>query len=326
MRTLLIDSLNLFLRFYIVDPSISINGFPIGGLQGSLKGLQKSIREIKPDKIIIVWDGAGGSVKRKGLKKDYKGGRSPIRLNWNVKMMTDAEKEDNKVWQMLRLTEYYDEMPICQMIFDGVEADDVIAYACSLLGEREQKIILSNDKDFIQLLNKSTILYRPTQNEFLNVGRVIEKYGVHPNNFALARSTDSDRSDNIVGIKGVGIKSLSKRFPFLTEEKDYYVYDLVEHSKKMIEEEKSKIKLYQKICNNIELIKENYEIMQLSSPAISFQTRQKIKNMLSNYKENLVWNKTKFRTMLIRDGFGKWNWDTLEQSFNRIIFNSKIKK
>ena len=56
-RVIIIDALNMFLRAYIVDPSLSSNGQPIGGLKGSIKILQKLVRISQPDSIVIVWDG-----------------------------------------------------------------------------------------------------------------------------------------------------------------------------------------------------------------------------------------------------------------------------
>ena len=59
-RLLIIDGLNAYLRAYIVDPSLSTNGQPIGGVKGFLKIIQKLIREIKPDSVFIAWDGPNG--------------------------------------------------------------------------------------------------------------------------------------------------------------------------------------------------------------------------------------------------------------------------
>ena len=65
----------MYYRAYIVDPSLSTNGQPIGGTKGFLKILQKLIRETKPDQVIIAWDGAGGSQRRKAVDKNYKEGK-----------------------------------------------------------------------------------------------------------------------------------------------------------------------------------------------------------------------------------------------------------
>ena len=91
-RAVIIDALNMYFRAYIVDPSLSTNGQPIGGVKGFLKILQKLVRETKPDQIVIAWDGAGGSQKRKSINKGYKEGRKPIRLNREIKNLTENEE------------------------------------------------------------------------------------------------------------------------------------------------------------------------------------------------------------------------------------------
>ena len=68
-RLIVIDALNMYFRAYIVNPSLSTNGQPIGGVKGFLGILQKLIRESKPDGIVICWDGPGGSQRRKSQDK-----------------------------------------------------------------------------------------------------------------------------------------------------------------------------------------------------------------------------------------------------------------
>ena len=70
-------------------------------------------------------------------------------------------------------------------MFDSTEADDVIAYVAQHKQlEEYEKIILSSDKDFFQLLDDKTVLYRPIQKEVLNKKSIIEKFEIHPTNFA----------------------------------------------------------------------------------------------------------------------------------------------
>ena len=127
-RVLIIDALNAYLRAYIVDPSISTNGDPIGGIKGFIKILQRHVRETKPDQIVIVWDGPNGSKKRKSADKNYKAGRKPIRLNRAFHNLTDDEELHNKMWQQSRVIEYFNEMPIVQFMIPEIESDDVIAH------------------------------------------------------------------------------------------------------------------------------------------------------------------------------------------------------
>ena len=68
MKTvMLIDGLNMFIRSYIVNPTLDKHGNPIGGCIGFLKSLQKITSKFEPDEVIVCWDGHGGSQKRKQL-------------------------------------------------------------------------------------------------------------------------------------------------------------------------------------------------------------------------------------------------------------------
>ena len=325
-KLLVLDQSNAFLRAFIVDPSISKNGDPIGGLQGSLKILQKLMRDIQPDHIIICWDGPGGSRKRKEINGSYKEGRKPIRLNRAVKVeITEQQEFENKVWQMTRLSEYYDEMPIMQFLLDDVEADDIIAYVCQVSEYEDwRKIVVSSDKDFVQCLDNKTILFRPVQKEILNANDVVEKYGIHPLNFALARSMAGDKSDNIDGIRGVGLGTVAKRLPFLREAKSYTISDVVKHCNKSIEGKKSPPKAYTSIISERKKVEKNYKLMQLYSPSISIKGKSFIRRTIQNFEPSF--NKTRFRQMMMKDGFGDWNWDTLFQIFNRIVDNRIVAK
>ena len=90
-RIMLIDAHNQFLRSYIVDPSMSSMGYPIGGAKGFLKILNKLCRLIRPDLLILIWDGQGGSQQRKAKHKEYKAGRKPLRLNRGDVLLTEEE-------------------------------------------------------------------------------------------------------------------------------------------------------------------------------------------------------------------------------------------
>lgn len=315
-RIMIVDALNMYFRAYIVDPSLSANGQPIGGVKGFLKILQKLTREIKPDHIVVAWD--GGSSRRRSTFGGYKSGRKPIRLNRGIRNMTENEELENKIWQQTRLFEYLNEMPVCQLMIDNLEADDIIAFVANLKEiEDWQKVIVSSDKDFIQLCSDKTILYRPVQNEILNEKRIIESYGIHPNNFALARSMAGDKSDNLPGVGGVGLPTVSKRFPFLSEDKDYTIADVVEYAASV----DSKLKAYQNVVEKQDLIEQNYRLMQLYMPSISPQSKSSIKSCILDFEPEF--NKTGTKAMMIEDGFGVYDWNDLFVHFRKIIVEHK---
>tara|TARA_R110000751_G_scaffold92924_1_gene181619 strand:+ start:446 stop:1420 length:975 start_codon:yes stop_codon:yes gene_type:complete len=319
-RVLIIDQLNLFFRNYIVNPSLSINGAPIGGLKGCFQSIQKVCRESKPDVIFICWDGPGGSKKRSLLKKDYKSGRKPIRLNRNVRNLSNEQESENKFWQQARVVEYYNHVPVIQFMFDSTEADDIIAYLaqCKEL-ENAEKIIFSSDKDFFQLLGSKTVQYRPVQKEVLNQRTIIDKFDVHPSNFAMARAMVGDKSDNIDGIPGLGLKTVAKRFPFLRESKPATFDDIISHSSEMMKE--SKIAAYQKVLENEDLLKRNYRMMQLYSPMLDIKSKKLVRETLG--APDMSFNKTELIKMMMKDGFGEINFIELFQHFNRIAIDNR---
>ena len=313
-RMMIVDAYNQFIRGYIVDPSKNPNGSPIGGIRTFIIILNKLTREIKPDLMVLVWDGKGGSKKRRSMNKDYKGGRKPPRTNWSQVGMADEDIMDNKVWQQMRVIEYFNQTPIVQFMEPLVEADDVISYVKnSPMFSEWQKVIVSADKDFIQLLDDKTILHRPIQKEYLNKNNVVEKFGIHPLNFALARAIVGDSSDNLPGVPRVGLETVAKRFSFLKDESTYYLSDVIAECKKP----NNKQKVYTNILENKELVESNYDIMQLSSPMLSIQAKQGIDDTFEQYKPH--YNQTEIRKLMLQDGVLTVTTTDLEQRFNNII-------
>jgi len=316
-RVLIIDALNAYLRAYIVDPSLSTNGQPIGGLKGFIKILQKLVRETKPDNIIIAWDGPDGSRKRKTMDKNYKAGRKPIRLNRAIRNLTEDEELQNKMWQQKRIIEYMNEMPIIQVLIAQIEADDVISYVTQMEHYKGwQKIIVSNDRDFMQLCDEETVLWRPTVNEMLNANRIVETIGVHPRNMALARAMAGDASDNLPGIKGAGLKTIQKRLPFLSEDRDCTIPEVLDFCVKSTKG--SRVQFYNSVIENKKLVEHNYKMMQLYAPQMSVQAKQFTQEAVENFECDF--NRTELIRMMREDGFGELNWEDLKSQLNKINY------
>ena len=313
-RLMLVDAQYQFMRSYIVNPTMSPNGDPIGGVVGFLQTMNKLCRQVRPDLFVVVWDGDGGSNRRRKQNKNYKVGRKPPKLNRWSQSMNPAELHTNKIWQQVRCIEYVNQMPILQFRQPGVEADDVISYVKSMPIFKEwQKVVVSSDKDFIQLLDERTLLVRPTQDQILNTKRVLEEHSIHPCNFALARSMVGDKSDNIDGLQGVGLKTVAKAFPFLAEDKDYYLSDIKDYSQSV----ESKLAIYNKVLEDYKKVCDNYSIMQLSTPLISVQCANFINSTFEEYEP--LFNKTEINKMMSVDGATSLNIDCLKTTFNSMV-------
>ena len=216
------------------------------------------------------------------------------------------------------MSEYLNELPVIQYCIEDVEADDIISYLVQNKRLAEwQKIIISSDKDFYQLCDDKTVIYRPTQKEVLNKYTVVEQFGIHPNNFALARAIAGDPSDNLKGIQGAGLKTISKRFSFMSQEQDYLIEDIVKHCEAV----KKPLLVHKRILENVDLVKKNYKLMQLYSPSLSPTVKSKINYILEN--TDMDFNLTEVRKMMMIDGFGEWDNSDLIIAMRRIVAQSK---
>ena len=317
-RVMVIDALNMFIRNYIVNPMISTNGNPVGGAVGFLNSVKKLMREAKPDQVIICWDGAGGSQKRRQTVKEYKQGRKPLRKNYKIEGMSEQSEKDNMIWQQRILMEMLNEMPIIQLMLDRVEADDIIAMVTkSTKYNGWQKVIVSSDKDFLQLLDEETILYRPIQKKAWTKNTVIEEYGISPENFVIARAIAGDKSDNLAGIKGAGLPTISKRLSFLCEDKMHTLDKVYDHCVNI----ESKLKFHERIVEDWDIVKRNYKVMNLTPPAISVQGRQKVNFALDNFEFEL--NATELKRTSVEQGFGSYDWSELMAMLRGIVEKNK---
>ena len=214
--------------------------------------------------------------------------------------------------------DYLNSLPVIQLVADEVEADDIISYVCRYSYFKDcQKVIVSSDKDFYQLLDDTTVLHRPIQKRYLNRKDIIEEHGIHPNNFALARAVVGDKSDNLVGVSGVGLKTVAKRFPFFKKEDDVTINELIEYC----ENQESKIQAYKAIPENKQLIIGNYKLMQLYSPSMSIQTKQSIDWSVKQFEYNF--NKTELSILMHQDGIDKVDWSDMIQKFRKISIDNK---
>jgi len=286
-KTLIIDGLNTFIRSWSTAPNLNDNGDHIGGIVGTLKSIGYAIRTINPTRCIIVFDGKGGNKSRQDIYSGYKADRGnnkiKMRLNRAASVEMNPEEESQSIRrQMVGLGELLSSLPVSIMIYDGIEADDVIAYITTQLKKEDEKIvIMSSDKDFIQLVNKDVSVYSPSKKKIYNIPEVVEEFGIHPHNFINFRMIDGDKSDNLNGLPGLGLKTIIKNFPILSEETVQTTESLLE----FIKEQPKKTKAYDLFENNLEILKRNRKLMQLSEPEFSGTLRMKI---IDRYNENTV--------------------------------------
>ena len=114
--------------------------------------------------------------------------------------------------------------------------------------------------------------------------------------------------------------TVAKKFSFLKESKTYYVDDVVGHASASITQ--NKLKIYEKVEQSEELIRQNYKMMQLYSPLVSASLKQKVTEIIENYRPEF--NKTGLRKEMIREGFGEVTLSDLFSNFNNTISNFSL--
>ena len=295
-KILIIDGLNTFIRVFSIYPTQNDDGIHIGGIVGFLKSLGHAIRTIQPTRCIIVFDGKGGSSRRRKMFPGYKNNRKPtLRKNRVGLYSANTDEKRNMIIQFQRIIEYLENLPITVLSVDNVEADDVIAYiGKQVYNKPENKIVvMSTDKDFLQLVNGRISVWNPTKKTMYHPEQVEKDYGIPSHNFLVYRMLDGDVSDSIPGIQGWGLKTIAKKLPMIMEDKKVEVKDLVEYSKNQ------EGKIFKNLLDNVGQLDLNYKLMQLDEVDISGSIKMKVVDIIKEPIQQLV--KFKFQKMFMED-------------------------
>ena len=301
-RVLVIDGLNTFIRCFAVNPSTNDDGIHIGGIVGFLKSIGYAIKTHSPTRCVIVFDGKGGSQRRRKIFPDYKEKRRVnTRFNRTSDFSSFEDEQQSLRMQITRLLGYLNTLPLTTLMIENVEADDVMAYIAKSVLKDSKMILMSTDKDFIQLVDDRISVWSPTKKKMYNPEMVFEEYGIPSHNFVMYRVVDGDKSDCIPGVKGWGKKTLIKKVPMILEDKVMTPQDLIDNG----------------LDENI--VKLNYDLMQLEDVDISGTSKLKIQNIVNEKVDQLV--KIDFQKMVIEDKLNSAfpNLDVwLAETFNRI--------
>ena len=296
-KVLIVDSLNTFLRNFVAVHHINPAGNHIGGLGGFLKSIGAAIKQLEPTRVILVFDGVGGSTNKRYLYPEYKANRHITKIsNWDA-FDSQEEESESITNQILRLVSYLKCLPVDLIAIDKIEADDVIGYLATRLPEKVT--ILSTDQDYLQLVSDKISVYSPVKKVIYNPERVIKEYGITPQNFLVGKVVLGDKGDNVPGVKGIGAKTLIKLFPQLGQEEKFRLIVLLEHAKQNI----AKSKHYGDILNFSHQLSINDKLMNLHSPNIPPEDKEVIDSLLHN--PNNEYDPTKFVKLYNEDLLGK---------------------
>lgn len=200
MRTILIDGNNLLYRcYYVVE--VMNPGKPIGllHLHMFLNSLKMYVEMYRPKTTIVCWDRRQDDAAniRNSIIPEYKANRDK------------SKSEVIHAYQDV-LESLLTHMGVINFFPKAMEADDCIAYLCHTLPE--EKVIVSVDKDLLQLISDDIVYYDPKKKVEINIHNFEEHAKISRGNFLVEKCMIGDKSDNISGLKGYGPVKIRRYF------------------------------------------------------------------------------------------------------------------
>jgi 5'-3' exonuclease len=230
----------------------------------------------------------------------YKDGRTmSTRFNRreDVSEKTIEEEYAEMKLQFGKLYEYLEALPISVISIDNIEADDAIAYMTTeVFAPKQSKvIIMSDDKDFLQLVNDNVSVWRPVEKKYYEPAQILEKFQIPAINFIHYKVFSGDASDNIKGIKGVGIKTMQSKFPILFENNCIELQELFDYCIA----NRDQHKIYETVLQHQAQIELNWELMSLKNLNIAANFKLMIVDMVERPAPKL--NIYQFKKLFMRD-------------------------
>ncbi len=304
MKTFLIDGNNLYKIGYEGVRDLFSGNNHIGGIYHFINTIRKFLEEHNYDKVIVCWDSETNTSVRKEIYPNYKGQR---------RNEMSEDQEESYLHQRRRVKQYLEEVFVRQLEVPHNEADDLIAQYCKIALD-ENITIFSGDKDFTQLISERVQIYYPIKKEYYKLGDMIslDKVNIPHQNVLLTKVFVGDKSDNISGIDGLGVKTLIKLFPML-QEKSCTITEILDNAR-IIGQEKKVPKIIGKILtgeskNGIlgeEFYNTNLKIVDLGNPLITDEAKVLVEEV---YRETIDPTDRGYKNlmkMMLEDGLFKY--------------------
>lgn len=197
-KVLLIDGNSLIFRAYYAtmrQRMTSKSGQPTNAVYGFSNMLTKAMSYIQPDYALVAFDTAKKTFRHEKYK-EYKGTRKPV--------------DEDLISQFPVVREFLTHYPLYFTEIEGFEADDIIG-TLSKKFDGMKKVILTSDKDMLQLIKEDTsvLLMKKGITEMQEVTLEVlkEEFYLEPDQVKDLKGLMGDSSDNIPGVAGVGEKT-----------------------------------------------------------------------------------------------------------------------
>lgn len=187
----------IFRAYHSLPPLTRPDGTPVGAVYGFLNMMLKMIDSIEEGGYAAVIFDAGRKTFRNDIYPEYKAHRPPA--------------PDDLIPQFSIVREAAQALNLPTVEQEGYEADDLIAsYARAAQARGVEVVIVSSDKDLMQLVGDGIALLEPMRQKPIGMEQVMEKFGVPPEKVIEAQALIGDSSDNVPGVPGIGPKTAAE--------------------------------------------------------------------------------------------------------------------
>jgi len=220
---LVCDGSNLFVRafFSMTDAMLqNSKSQDTTAIYIFLQHLRKLIDTERPEECYIIFD-FGRDVRKKGLYKDYKANRNiDLGALAGYDLTVKMNEIESRKRQKSVIIDVLKTLPVKLVIVKQIEGDSLIAFVARHFTDRKKTVtIVSNDKDFYQLLDHENIkIFNPHKKQYIarcNMDEVFPIKNFPISCYRLYKAIRGDTSDNIMGIKLFGDKKIQQLFDML---------------------------------------------------------------------------------------------------------------
>lgn len=186
----------IFRAFYGLPMMTSPSGVPVNAVFGYTNMFLRLTQNIKCDYCLVLFDAKRRNYRNE-IFPDYKG--------------TRAEIPEELIPQFPIIREATNALNLNYLEMEGYEADDLIAtYARQATEKGMEVVVVSADKDLMQLIRDGVEYYDPMKDKFYGPEDVKEKFGVYPERVVDVQALAGDSIDNVPGVPGIGLKTAAQ--------------------------------------------------------------------------------------------------------------------
>jgi len=275
-KIFLIDgSAFLYRAFHAIRSLSTSKGHPTNATFGFARILLKLLRDNSPEYAVVLFDVKGPTFRHK-MYDQYKANRSP--------MPEELVAQIPDVKRMIAALN----IPIVEK--PGFEADDLVGTFSKLAQKKGFEVVMvTGDKDFIQLITKKCTLWDPMKDTIKDVEEIRQDMGIEPEQFIDVLGLAGDSSDNIPGVQGVGPKTAIKLISqFGSIENIYENLDSLEKKKK----------LYENLSNSKEIVLLSRDLATINTSIVVKEDIEDFKLEDINTKEAFeLFRELEFKTL-----------------------------